>query len=282
MTKEAGYEILKQHKTFEGKTIFAEHDSSATKTKMKFSAYLPLEADKIDSAIIWLSGLTCNEENFITKAGAQKFLEGQSTMIICPDTSPRGLNIPGEDESYDFGSGAGFYVNATTDGYRENYQMYDYIRKDLVSLLKNSFGVEKISIMGHSMGGHGALVLGLREQEIFTSVSAFSPIVNPMQCPWGQKAFKGYLGENQDAWKEYDACELLNGTKLNSPIFVDQGTGDDFLEKELLTENLNKKCQEVGQELILKYRDGYDHSYYYISTFIGEHISFHLSALREK
>ena len=269
------YEILKSHKTFDGKTIFCEHESQSTKTKMKFSAFLPTE--KVESAIIWLSGLTCNEENFITKAGAQKFLAGTKTMIICPDTSPRGLNLPNEHESYDFGSGAGFYVNATTDGYKDHYQMYDYI-KEIVSLLKNDFGASKISISGHSMGGHGALILGLREG--FESVSAFSPIVNPINCPWGQKALTGYLGENKDSWKEYDACELvLAGYKSKSPLYIDQGSADEFLEKELLSQNLQEACNSKGQELILNFRDGYDHSYYFISTFIEDHIKFHLKHL---
>lgn len=270
------FEILKKHKTFSGETIFAEHKSSATKTTMKFSAFLPTEINKIENAIIWLSGLTCNEENFITKAGAQRYLRGSSTMIICPDTSPRGLEIPGADESYDFGSGAGFYVNAMTEHYKENYQMYDYITKDLVSLLEKDFGIKKMSIMGHSMGGHGALVIGLREASRFESISAFSPIVNPMKCPWGQKALRGYLGENQEIWKEYDACELIKaGSKSQSKILIDQGLADEFLEKELQTKNFEDVCQKMSQELQVNYQEGYDHSYYFISSFIGEHIEFH-------
>lgn len=270
------FDILKSHKTFEGKTLFCEHKSDITKTTMKFSAFLPSE--KVESAIIWLSGLTCNEENFITKAGAQKFLAGTNTMIICPDTSPRGLDLPGEHESYDFGSGAGFYVNAQTEGYKDHYQMYDYIKDDIMTLLKNDFGVSKISIMGHSMGGHGALVLGLREE--FESVSAFSPIVNPINCPWGQKALKGYLGENKELWKDYDSCELvLSGKKAKSALYIDQGTADEFLEKELLSKNLEEACSSQNHELVLNFRDDYDHSYYFISSFIEDHINFHLKHL---
>lgn len=276
------FEIIKKHKTFGGETIFCEHESISTKTKMKFSCFLPCEKEKIDSAIIWLSGLTCTEENFITKAGAQKYLAGTNTMIICPDTSPRGLDLQEEHDSYDFGSGAGFYVNATTPEYRENYNMYDYIAKEIVALLKSDFGVSKISITGHSMGGHGALVLGLREFEKFSSISAFSPIVNPMNCPWGEKAFKGYLGNDTEAWKEYDACQLIEkGFRSDKPILIDQGKADEFLERELLTENFEVICNQKSQELILNYREGYDHSYYFISSFIGDHIAFHLKALNK-
>lgn len=273
-------EILKRHKTFEGETIFAQHQSLATQTLMKFSAFLPVEKQNIESALIWLSGLTCTEENFITKAGAQKVLAGTKTMIICPDTSPRGLNIPGTEDSYDFGTGAGFYVNAQTDNFKTNYNMYDYIAKDLVSLLKEEFGVTQSSIFGHSMGGHGALVIGLRETNSFKSISAFSPIVNPIKCAWGQKAFSGYLGDNQKLWKQYDACELLkSGHKHGQPILVDQGLADEFLEEQLLTKSLEQACTEVGQKLELNYRHGYDHSYYFISSFIESHIRFHLQHL---
>lgn len=245
---------------------------------MKFSAFLPKDKSEIKNAIIWLSGLTCTEENFITKAGAQKTLAGTDTMIICPDTSPRGGGAPGEDESYDFGTGAGFYVNATTDGFKENYQMYDYIVQDIVALLREDFGVEKISIFGHSMGGHGALVIGLRESSLFESISAFSPIVNATKCPWGQKALHGYLGPNESDWKAYDACELLQeGKSSKNKILVDQGLADEFFEKELLTNNFEKAAAESGQAVEVNYRDGYDHSYYFISTFVEDHIKYHLS-----
>lgn len=269
---------LKEHKTFEGKTIFAEHESSATKTTMKFSAFLPQDIANIDSAIIWLSGLTCNEENFITKSGVQKFLAKSSTMIICPDTSPRGLNILGENDSYDFGSGAGFYVNATKGDYRLNYQMYDYIKEDLVELLKNDFGVSRMSIVGHSMGGHGALVLGLRNNDIFESISAFSPIVNPINCSWGEKAFTGYLGEDKELWKEYDACELIkSGKRSKNELLVEQGTSDEFWKDQLKTSHLEEVCLKYGQKIQINLREGYDHSYYFISTFIERHTKFHLS-----
>ena len=271
--------LNKNNKTFEGETHYYEHDSEVTKTVMKFSAFVP-KSKKIDSAIIWLSGLTCTEENFITKAGAQKYLKNSNTMIICPDTSPRGLDLPGEHDSYDFGSGAGFYVNATTEGYKDHYRMYDYISKEIVKILKDNFSVDKISIMGHSMGGHGALVLGLREQDLFKSVSALSPMVNPSQSSWGNKAFAGYLGEESKEISSYDSTELLkNGFKRDDVIFIDQGTDDEFLKEHLLTDNFVKASEDCGQQIKMNYREGYDHSYFYISSFIGEHISFHLEAL---
>lgn len=272
---------LKENKTFNGSTKVFEHDSTCTKTKMKFSAFLPCSADEIETCIIWLSGLTCNEDNFITKAGAQRYLAETKTMIVCPDTSPRGTELPGEHDSYDFGSGAGFYVNATTEGYADHYQMYDYITKELVDLLKDSFGIKNFSIMGHSMGGHGALIIGLKNHELFKSVSAFSPIVNPSQCPWGQKALTGYLGTNESDWASYDATELIkSGYKREDTLLIDQGMSDEFFKKELLTENIVKAAKENGQALEVKYREGFDHSYYYISSFIEEHIQFHLNALK--
>lgn len=275
------FKTLKEHLHFSGRTLFAEHESSATKTTMKFSCFLPAPIEQIDSAIIWLSGLTCNEENFITKAGAQRALSNTKTMIICPDTSPRGLNLEGEDESYDFGTGAGFYLNATKAPYESNYNMYDYIQKDLVSLLNESFGVDKISISGHSMGGHGALILGLRNPELFQSVSAFSPIVNPIKAPWGQKAFNGYLGDDSNSWKNYDATELItSGNTHPRPILIEQGLGDEFLEKELLTQNIMSAAKDSDQEIMLNEREGFDHSYYFISTFIEDHIKYHLSYLQ--
>lgn len=271
--------LIKQNKNFGGYTKYFEHESESTRTKMNFSAFIP--EGEVDSCIIWLSGLTCTEDNFITKAGAQKYLSGTKTMIVCPDTSPRGLDLPGENESYDFGSGASFYLNAKTEGYKDHYKMYDYISIELVTILKNQFSIERFSISGHSMGGHGALVIGLRNSDLFKSVSAFSPLVNPMRSPWGQKAFKGYLGEDEQLWKECDATELiLEGKKRTDSLLIDQGLDDEFLEKELLTDNLAVACERAGQDLTINYREGYDHSYFFISTFIEEHIKFHLKALK--
>lgn len=261
-------------------TQFWEHDSSVTGTPMKFSTYIP--EGTVKGCVIWLSGLTCNEENFITKAGAQKYLAEHQLMVICPDTSPRGLNLPQEHDAYDFGSGAGFYVNATTPGYKDHYRMYDYVKDELYSLIQKEFGVNKISIMGHSMGGHGALVLGLREPGRFASVSAFSPIVNPVNCPWGVKAFTGYLGEDRKLWEKYDACELVkSGAQHGVSILVHQGTEDDFLKQnQLLTPNWLEATKQSGQKTDVVMAEGYDHSYYFIATFIEEHIRFHANALK--
>lgn len=271
----SGMKSLKAHKCFDGTVQFWEHSSKQTKTKMNFSTFVP-DGD-VRGCLIWLSGLTCTDENFMAKAGAQKVLAENRLMVICPDTSPRGLSLPHEHESWDFGSGAGFYVDAQTDGYRDHYRMYSYITEELYGLVETEFKMEdRISIFGHSMGGHGALVIGLRESEKFRSVSAFAPIVNPMKCPWGQKAFTGYLGENQELWTQYDACELVKaGAKHPNPILIDQGAADQFLEKELLTKNFVRACEESGQELEARFQDGYDHSYYFISTFVREHVEFH-------
>lgn len=270
---------LKSHKSFNGHTEFWSHESAVTKTEMKFSTFIP-EGD-IDGCIIWLSGLTCTDENFITKAGAQKALGKRNLMIICPDTSPRGINIPGADDSYDFGSGASFYVNATKAPYADNYQMYDYIAVELYDLIVNEFKVKNISIMGHSMGGHGALVIGLRNPDKFKSISAFSPIVNPMVAPWGIKAFTGYLGEDKEAWKSYDATELLKaGKKHPAKILIHQGTHDEFLTRELLTTHLLDVAQKVEQDCEARFPDGFDHSYYFIATFIKDHIKHHAEYLK--
>jgi S-formylglutathione hydrolase len=265
---------LKSHKTFDGLTQFWEHDSTCTKTKMKFSTFIP--DGEVKGAIIWLSGLTCNEENFITKAGAQKSLSKHQMMVICPDTSPRGLDLAGEHDAYDFGSGAGFYVNATTPGYKDHYRMYDYINEEIYGILKNDFKAKKIAISGHSMGGHGALTIGLKHAFKYASISAFSPIVNPIKCPWGKKAFTGYFGDDQELWQTHDATALiLDAHRHPAEILIDQGRADEFLETQLLTENFRSACQKLEQSCKINYRDGYDHSYYFISTFIDSHIEHH-------
>jgi S-formylglutathione hydrolase len=269
---------LKSHKSFNGRTEFWSHESHSTKTEMKFSTFIP--DGEVSGCIIWLSGLTCTDENFITKAGAQKALGKRNLMVICPDTSPRGLNLPGEGDSYDFGSGASFYVNATQAPYKDNYQMYDYIASELYDLIAKEFKVKNISIMGHSMGGHGALVIGLRNRDKFKSISAFSPIVHPSVTPWGMKALKGYLGEDRSLWSNYDATELLkNGKTHSASILIHQGTGDEFLEKELQTDHFVKAASEVNQEHAVNYCEGFDHSYYFIATFIKKHIKHHAKYL---
>lgn len=273
-------ELLKTVKCFDGAVQFYRHSSLATKTEMNFSVFIP-NADrekKPDGCMIWLSGLTCNEENFMTKAGAQKFLAEKNLMVICPDTSPRGLDLPNEHESWDFGSGAGFYLAAKTNQYADHYQMYDYINRDIYQIVTDKFGIDgkAVSISGHSMGGHGALVIGLRNPEKYCKISAFSPIVNPVKSPWGKKAFSGYLGSEEESrkeWNEWDATELVKSGK-NHPetILIDQGLADEFLEEQLLTEHFQKSCDANGQNVEIRYHEGYDHSYYFVSSFIRDHI----------
>jgi S-formylglutathione hydrolase len=255
------------------------HSSHETKTEMKFSTYIPQGIVK--GCIIWLSGLTCNEENFISKAGPQKILSECGLMVIAPDTSPRGLNLPGEQQAYDFGSGAGFYVDATEVPYEQNYRMYSYIANELYELIQNEFKVKNISIMGHSMGGHGALVIALKNPEKFKSVSAFSPLVNPSVSPWGIKAFLGYLGNDKLKWKEYDTIELLKSGKFHpTTILIHQGVDDEFLKNQLMTEKFNEIANNTKQKHLVKFCEGFDHSYYFISTFIEEQIRHHEQFLK--
>jgi S-formylglutathione hydrolase len=272
---------LKSHKTFEGQTTFWSHSSDVTQTEMKFSTFIP--KGEVKGCLIWLSGLTCTDENFISKAGAHKYLAHENLMIICPDTSPRGLSLPGEHDSYDFGSGAGFYLNATVSPYADHYRMYDYITKDLHSIIEKDFEMRAISICGHSMGGHGALVIGLKNPDKYQVISAFSPIVNPINAPWGEKAFLGYLGADKESWKMNDATELiLAGHTHPQKILIHQGTQDEFLKDQLLTEKIIEVAQKQGQALEVIMSEGYDHSYYFISTFIGEHIKHHAQHLKAK
>jgi S-formylglutathione hydrolase len=268
-------QITKSGKCFGGEVRFYEHNSLITKTKMRFSVFLPMQKTPPISCMIWLSGLTCTEENFMIKAGAQRYLADKNIMLICPDTSPRWLNLPHEHEADDFGSGAGFYLTATMQCYQDHYDMYNYINSELYDMVIKEFMPQnpKISICGHSMGGHGALIIGLKNPDKYYKISAFSPIVNPSQCPWGQKAFSGYLGDNREEWKKWDATELIkSGYSHPQKIVIEQGTADPFLDKQLLTANFAKVCEEHGQDLQLNYRDGYDHSYWFIASFIGQHI----------
>jgi S-formylglutathione hydrolase len=274
--------ILKPNKTirtFGGLSSYFTHFSKTTDSKMNFSVYCGTKKPK--NAVIWLSGLTCTEDNFMTKSGVQKLLKDSETMVICPDTSPRGLNLPGEHDDYDFGSGAGFYINATSDQYSDHYQMYDYIKNDIVDILAKLFNITNISIMGHSMGGHGALILGLREPNLFKSISAFAPIVNPLLCPWGEKAFEGYLGADKAMLApSYDATELLkSGSKHPQSILIDQGMDDEFLDSQLLTQNFLDACDKQNQAYTINFREGYDHSYFFISSFLENHIEHHIGCL---
>ncbi|TQV75091.1 S-formylglutathione hydrolase [Aliikangiella marina] len=268
-----------ENKCFAGSQAVYQHNSIVTRCEMAFSVYIPQIAwTHKRPAIIYLSGLTCTHENVTTKAGFQRYAQELGLIIVCPDTSPRGTNFPEEHDSYDFGSGAGFYLNATQKPWSANYRMYDYISKELPDIISHNFPVvtPHFGLMGHSMGGHGALTIGLRNPDIFPSVSAFSPIVAPSQCPWGQKAFTGYLGDDHNEWQRYDATELMkNGCKSPSKILIDQGTSDEFLEEQLKPDLFLKACREKGQDIELRMQEGYDHSYYFISSFIGDHLLFH-------
>lgn len=249
---------------------------------MKFSVFLPPQAESGTVPVLyWLSGLTCNHENFITKAGAQQYAAESGILLVVPDTSPRGAGVEGEDEAYDLGTGAGFYLNATTEKWKKHYLMEDYIMRELPEIIRSNFPVQegRESIFGHSMGGHGALTLALKYPGHFKSVSAFSPICAPSQCPWGEKAFTNYLGENREVWKKHDANELIKSTKLEIPMLIDQGGDDSFLEKELNFEMFRKTCEKQNQALTARLQSGYDHSYYFIASFMENHIQHHAKAL---
>jgi S-formylglutathione hydrolase len=251
---------------------------------MRFGLFLPPQAEESRVPVLyWLSGLTCTEENFIVKAGAQRMAAELGLALVVPDTSPRGLGIPGEGDSYDFGLGAGFYVDATRAPWSRGYRMHTYVADELPAYVAANFPVHaaRTSIFGHSMGGHGALVIALSHPDRYRSVSAFAPIASPMRCPWGQKALAGYLGDDRNAWRRYDATALVEDRGWRGPaIVVDQGTQDSFLETQLKPELLREACERAGVPLDLRYRDGYDHSYYFIATFVDAHLRFHADALR--
>ena len=272
---------ISTHKAFNGKVGFYSHPSEITHCTMRFSVFVPEEAETRPVPVLyWLSGLTCTEENFTIKANAQRFAAQYGIMLVAPDTSPRGESVP-KSESWDLGQGAGFYVNATEEPWAKNYQMYDYVTQELPSLIESNFKVipEMRSVFGHSMGGHGALVIGLREPKRYRSVSAFAPITNPCAVPWGEKAFTAYLGSDRKCWESYDASLLVKKLGYDRPILVDQGTEDQFLKASLLPENFEKACKEAKVKLEMRYQAGYDHSYYFISTFIQDHLRFHAQFL---
>lgn len=281
----ATLKLVSSAKCFGGLQKVFEHTSEVLKCTMKFAVFLPSKSDSARVPVLyWLSGLTCTEQNFITKAGAQRYAEEYGIAIVSPDTSPRGCNIEGEEENWDFGTGAGFYVNATQEKWKTNYNMFSYVTKELPSLVNSNFPVlsDRAAISGHSMGGHGALICALRCPGKYKSVSALSPICNPSNCPWGLKAFSGYFGANKEAWKDWDACDLARvyeGPPLPY-ILIDQGKEDSFLaEGQLLPENLVEACREGGVQVVLRMQEGYDHSFYFVSTFIGDHIKHHASYL---
>lgn len=279
-----GLEEISSAKCFGGSQKVFKHHSSELKCDMKFGVYVPpISAAQKVPVLYWLSGLTCTEQNFITKAGAQRTAAEQGIMIVAPDTSPRSCGVQGEDDSYDFGSGAGFYVDATEENWKTNYRMFSYVTKELPALIASNFPVlpEKQSVFGHSMGGHGALICFLKNPGLYKSVSAFSPICNPVQCPWGQKALAGYLGSDKETWKEYDATELVKNYDGPIPdILIDQGTDDQFYPSQLLPENFVEACRSKNVPVTLRMQEGYDHSYYFISSFVEDHVKHHARHLK--
>ncbi|KAG8235423.1 hypothetical protein J437_LFUL017391 [Ladona fulva] len=275
---------VSSNRCFGGYQKVFSHESKELKCKMNFAVYLPPQAENDGEklpVVYWLSGLTCTEQNFIQKAGAQRYASELGIIIVCPDTSPRGCNIPGEDDSWDFGTGAGFYVDATADPWKKNYRMFSYVTEELPNLIEDSFPVDpnRKSIMGHSMGGHGALICALKTKGKYCSVSAFSPICHPTACPWGKKAFSGYLGggDGDKSWEEWDATCLV--AKYNGPpleILIHQ-----FLkENQLLPEKLVAACTQGKVPVVLHMSEGYDHSYYFIASFIGQHLEHHAKYLK--
>ena len=274
---------ISQSLCFEGTQGVYSHPSSQTGVTMRFAVFMPPQAARGPVPVLyWLSGLTCSEENFVAKAGAQRIAAELGIAIVVPDTSPRGLDIPGIADSYDFGLAAGFYVDATQAPWAQNFRMDSYVSQELPALIAANFAVDskRAGIFGHSMGGHGALVLALRNPDIYTSVSAFAPIVSPLHCPWGEKALGGYLGADRAAWQDYDSCALIDARGWKGPaILVDQGSKDPFLQTQLKPELLQQACERAGVPLDLRMRDGYDHSYYFIASFMESHLRFHAGVL---
>jgi S-formylglutathione hydrolase len=273
---------ISTHRCFGGEQGFYSHASAEIGLEMRFSVFVPPQAKSGPVPVLYyLAGLTCTEETFMIKAGAQRVAAALGIMLVAPDTSPRGANIPGESDSWDFGVGAGFYVDATQAPWSKHYRMYSYVTQELPAVINAHFSArpERQSIFGHSMGGHGALVCALRNPAQYVSVSAFAPIAAPMRCPWGQKAFTNYLGPAREAWRAYDACELVRRQKRDGTILIDQGLADKFLAEQLYPDVFAGACRESGQALNLRRQDGYDHGYYFISSFIEDHLRHHAAAL---
>lgn len=275
-------ERLEQHECFGGTQEVWSHASPTLGCDMKFAVYLPPQARQGRRPVLyWLSGLTCNEQNFIVKAGAQRYAAEHGLILVAPDTSPRGADVP-DDAAWDLGQGAGFYLNATRAPWSSHYRMYDYAVDELPALIEAEFPASASrAVSGHSMGGHGALTIALKNPGRYRSVSAFSPIVAPSQAPWGQKAFAAYLGDDREAWKAYDAVELLASAQERLTLLVDQGEADEYMAPQLKPELLRVAAEAAGHPLRLRMRPGYDHSYYFIASFIGEHIAHHAAALAD-
>ena len=274
-------ERIEHRACFDGWQDAYRHRSRAVDGEMRFAIYLPPQAqDQSVPVLYWLSGLTCTEQNFITKAGAQRYAAEYGVALVVCDTSPRGEHVA-DDAAYDLGQGAGFYLNATVTPWSQHYRMYDYVAHELPALIEQHFPVtNKRSISGHSMGGHGALTVALKNPGRYCSVSAFSPIVAPSRVPWGEKAFSAYLGIDRETWRAYDATELVKTANEKIPLLIEQGDADEFLQTQLKPELLKEAADAVGHPLELRMRAGYDHSYYFVASFIGEHVGYHAKALQ--
>lgn len=277
-------ELKESHRCFAGTQGVYTHQSETLASEMEFSLYLPPSInDSPVPVLFYLSGLTCSQDNVTTKSGFQQYAAQHGVAIVCPDTSPRGKNYPGEHDDYDFGSGAGFYLNATSHPWCEAYRMYDYVLDELPGLIALAFPVDisRAGIFGHSMGGHGALTIGLKHPDIFKTISAFAPISAPSEVPWGIKAFTGYLGADRKTWEIYDANLLVrSGYRCPHPILIDQGSTDPFLEEQLRPWIFQESCASANQALHMRMQEGYDHSYFFISTFMESHISHHATILK--
>lgn len=274
-----------QHKTFGGALEVFDHASDVCACTMRFAVYSPPQAKTGPVPVLWyLSGLTCNWSNVNEKSGIQRYAAEHGLMVVFPDTSPRGDGVA-DDEAYDLGQGAGFYINATQEPWARHFQMESYITAELPALIAENFqsaDMARQGITGHSMGGHGALTLHLKYPERYKSVSAFSPIVAPTQVPWGQKAFTAYLGDDQAKWADHDACELVKVKPSQAHILIDQGSADNFLDEQLRPHLFEAACSANGQAVTVNLRQGYDHSYYFVASFIGEHITYHTKQLNQK
>ena len=272
---------ISRNRVHGGWQVRYQHRSAVLDCDMIFGIFLPPQADREPvPALYWLSGLTCTDENFVQKAGAQRLAAELGMAIVCPDTSPRGTNLPGEHDHWDFGSGAGFYINATQAPWSGHYHMYDYVSKESPALVESQLPVNgKRSVSGHSMGGHGALMCALKDPHSYRSVSAFAPICHPSESPWGIKAFTHYLGEDRNEWLKWDATQLVCSVKTQLPILIDQGTEDDFLGEELKPGSLEQACICTHHPLQVRMQEGYDHSYFFIASFIDDHLRHHAKAL---
>ncbi|WP_201836574.1 S-formylglutathione hydrolase [Microvirga zambiensis] len=277
------FETVSQSRCFGGTQFVYRHVSQETGTPMRLAVFVPPQAADTKLPVVWfLSGLTCTEENFTVKAGAQRVAAELGLILIAPDTSPRGEGVPDDqDGAYDFGLGAGFYVDATEAPWTRHYRMRSYLERELPGLVAENLPADmsRQGIMGHSMGGHGALTLALRNPERFKAVSAFAPIASPMNCPWGEKALTNYLGSDRSSWRAYDACALIDGGARLPDLLVDQGTADGFLDSQLKPRLLAEACARAGQPLTLRMQQGYDHSYFFIATFIEDHLRWHAQRL---